>query len=66
MHYIPLCLYDCLIHCLCNCQNQPFLGALAKVRKAMISFVMSVCPSVRPHGAPHLTLGGFQLQLIFE
>jgi hypothetical protein len=42
------CLYDCLIHLLCNCQNQPFLGALAKLRKAIISFVMSVCsPSAR-------------------
>jgi uncharacterized BrkB/YihY/UPF0761 family membrane protein len=27
-----------------------FLGAFAKLRKANISFVMCVCPSVLPHG----------------
>ena len=30
------------------------LGAFAKLRKATISFVMSVCPSVRPHGKTRL------------
>jgi hypothetical protein len=29
-------------------QNIELLGALAKLRKATLSFVMSVCPSVRP------------------
>jgi len=28
--------------------KEPFLGAFAKLRKAAISFVMSVCLSVRP------------------
>jgi hypothetical protein len=38
--------------CLCIC---PFLGAFAKVRRATISFVMSV----RPHGRTRLPLDGF-------
>jgi len=29
-------------------QNAQFLGACAKLRKVTISFVMSVCPPVRP------------------
>jgi hypothetical protein len=36
-----------------------FLGAFAKFRKATISFVMSVCPSVRPHGTTRLPQGSF-------
>src|SRR5215469_1209333 len=28
-----------------------FLSAFAKLRKATISFIMFVCPSVRPHGS---------------
>jgi hypothetical protein len=35
-----------------------FLGAFAKLRKATISFVMSVCP-VRRHGTTGLTMDGF-------
>ena len=35
------------------------LGAIAKLRKATISFVMSVCPSVRPRGTTRLPLDGF-------
>ena len=30
-----------------HCNNYWFLGAFAKLRKATITFVMSVCPSVR-------------------
>ena len=33
---------------------------------ATISFVMSVCMSVRPHGTIHLPLDGFAWNLIFE
>jgi hypothetical protein len=43
-------------------RHQPdtfFLEALAKLRKATISFVMSVCPFVRPHGTTRLTLDEF-------
>jgi hypothetical protein len=40
-----------------------FLGVFAKLRKATISFVMSVCLhnllSVRPHGTTGLPLNGF-------
>ena len=42
------------------------LGAVATFRKATISFVVSVCPSVRPHGAIRLPLDGFSLNFIFE
>jgi hypothetical protein len=37
------------------------LGALAKLQKATVSFVVSVClsPSVRPHGTTQLPLDGF-------
>jgi hypothetical protein len=33
----------------------PVLGAFAKLRKAIISFVVSVWPSVRPYGTTRLT-----------
>ena len=39
-----------------------FLGAFAKLRKATVSFVMSV----RPHGTTRLPLDGFSWNLIFE
>ena len=32
------------------------LGAFAKFRKAVVRFVMSVCPSIRWHGATRLPL----------
>ena len=38
------------------CLEKPqFLGAFAEFRKATISFVMSVCPSVRMEVVPHRT-----------
>jgi hypothetical protein len=42
------------------------LGASAKLRKATISYVMSVCPSVRSHGITWFLLDGFSWNLIFE
>jgi hypothetical protein len=36
------------------------------MRKAIISFVMPVCPSVRPHGTTLPPLGGFSRKLIFK
>ena len=36
-----------------------FVGAFAKLRKATVSFVMSVRPSVRPHGTTLMQLDGF-------
>ena len=36
-----------------------FLGAFAKMRKAIIGFVMSLCPSVPPHGTALLLLNVF-------
>jgi len=53
---------------------QLFLGAFTKLRKATISFVMSVCPacrllSVSPsvclHGKPQLPLDGFSCNFIW-
>jgi hypothetical protein len=43
-----------------------FLGALEKLRKTSITFVMSVCLSVRPHGTARIPLYGFSLNLMFE
>ena len=42
-----------------------FNGAFAKFRKATVSFVMSVCLSVRTHGISRLPLCGFSRNLIF-
>ena len=44
----------------------PFLYAFTKLRKATISFVMSVRSSVRPHGTTRLPLDEFSWNLIFE
>ena len=41
------------------------LGAFAKLRKANISCVMSVGPSVRPHGTTALPLEIFSCYLFF-
>jgi hypothetical protein len=50
-----------------RCLINPFLlGAFAKSRKATISFVMSVCLSVCPHGTTPLPLDGFSWNFIFE
>jgi hypothetical protein len=40
-----------------------FLGAFAKLRKATISFVMSVCPSVRPLETTRPPTNGLQRYL---
>ena len=40
-----------------------FLGAFAKFRKAIISFIMSVCPSVSPHGRSLLPLDEYKRNL---
>jgi hypothetical protein len=46
------------------------LGAFHKLRKATISFVMSVRPSVRPPARPHgtirLALDGFSSNLVLD
>jgi len=42
------------------------LGAFAKLRKATISFVMSVRLSVRPHGTTRFPLEGFSRNLVLE
>jgi hypothetical protein len=42
------------------------LGAFAKLRKATISFVMSVRTSVSQHGTTRLPLDGFSRNSIFE
>jgi len=42
------------------------MGAFTKLRKATISFVMSVLPPARPHGTTRLPLDGFPRNLIIE
>jgi len=43
-----------------------FLGAYAKLRKATISFVMSVRSSISPREITWLPLDGFLLNFVFE
>jgi hypothetical protein len=46
-----------------------FLGAFAKLREVIITFVMSVRPSVLPHGAIRLPLTDFHdfcIWVLFE
>jgi hypothetical protein len=50
----------------CWLDETRFLGAFTKLRKYIISSVMSVCLSVRPHGIPLLTLDGFSQNVIFD
>jgi hypothetical protein len=45
---------------------QIFFGAFAKLRTATICFVMSVCPSVRPHGTTRLPRYGFSWNFKFD
>jgi hypothetical protein len=45
--------------------SHTLLGVFAKFRRASISFVMSVCPSVCPHGTTRLTVDGFRCNLLF-
>jgi hypothetical protein len=40
------------------CFVRHFLGALGKLQKATVSFVISICPSVCPHGTIRLTRNG--------
>jgi hypothetical protein len=42
-----------------------FLGAFAKLRKVTISFVMSVCPSVRPSALNNFVSTG-RISLTFD
>jgi hypothetical protein len=46
-------------------KHSQFLGAFAKLRKATISFVMSVRPSFCPHGTTRLPMDEFPLNFIF-
>jgi len=56
-----LCVQDVLLSTVARTHNW-FLGSFAKLRKATISFVTSVCP----HGPTRLPLEGFSWNLIFE
>jgi hypothetical protein len=48
---------------MCVFTVQYFLGGFEKFQKAIISFIVSVCPFVRPsvrlHGTTHLSVGDF-------
>jgi hypothetical protein len=46
--------------------NFALLGAYATSRKAVISFVISVCPSACQHGTTRLSMEGFRWNLIFD
>jgi hypothetical protein len=52
---------------ICNARNfLYFLGLFAKLRRANISFVMSLCPSVRPRGTTRLPLDGYSCNLVLD
>jgi len=53
------------INTLCS-QNLGLLGALANLRNETIIFVMSVSPSLRPHGSARLQQDEFVCYLMFE
>jgi len=57
MQFKWFCVVSVIMHI-----RQAFLGASLKLRKATISFVMSVCP----HGTTHIPLHEFSWNLIFE
>jgi len=61
MQFKLFCVVSVIMHV-----RQAFLGASLKLRKATISFVMSVCLSVCPHGTTHIPLHEFSWNLIFE
>ena len=47
------------------CDGKVFLGAFPKLRKATISFIVSVCPCICPHRITRLPMDGFSSNLIF-
>ena len=50
----------------CQWEGPMFLGAFAKFRKATISFVMSIRPSVPSRVTTRLPLDGFSFNFMFE
>jgi hypothetical protein len=59
---------DCSTECRGNLgsavgKSERFLGEFEKLRKATVSFVMSVRPSVCPHGTTRLPLDGFLFKM---
>jgi hypothetical protein len=59
LHHRTTCLFADILAC------HWLLGAFTKLRKAAVSFVVSVFPSVRPHGTNRLPLDGCSWNLIF-
>jgi hypothetical protein len=57
---------SCSSHCAFRRHNRQFLDAFTKLRKATISFVMSVRLSVCPHGTSRLLLDESIWKLIFD
>ena len=63
------CVRVCVCACICSCvilKKEQFLSEFAKLRKATISFVMSVRLSVCLHGKTLLPLDGFSWKLTFD
>ena len=49
-----------------GCNAVRVLGPCSNLRKAIMGFVMSTCPSVCPHGTIRLPLDGFSWNLVFK
>jgi hypothetical protein len=70
VHSVNASLYDNSRNCFQWFVTHVVSGAIAKLRKATVSFVMSVhpsvCLSVYPHGTTQLSLNVFSWNLIFD
>jgi len=62
--FVVIMLYEALSNC--EWKNVEFLDAFLELPKESISFVMLVCPSVRPLGTTRLPIVWFSLNFIFE
>jgi hypothetical protein len=63
-HFVVYCIV--LLFVIIPRNSLIFLGAFAKLRKAIISFGWSVCPSLCPNGTTRLQMNGFSWNLMFD
>jgi hypothetical protein len=65
--HLLYCINLYVTKCVCFWEAETeILGAFEKLRKATISFVVSLCPSVRPHETTRLPLDGFALNFVSD
>jgi hypothetical protein len=55
------------MHCACMpIRQHSYLGTLAKLRKTIITFILSVCQFTGPHEITRFFVDGFSSNFIFE